>query len=122
MTSLDTGVNFTFSLFEEVPMEAFQTLFIIEQSAVIIKRVNPHYTFYGTDMEEREDTTLSWSAYKSLGVDDPVYNIIYATPVGGMFMQGNFSCLYQDYEEWEMAAHQVMMSIKDRTKEKERKL
>lgn len=115
-TSLDTTVNFTFSLLDS----AFEKAFIPEvlnQFKNILQKVNPAFIFYeqGVDVERK----LGWFDFKSYGIDEQIYNIMYVTPVDGKLMHGIFNCQYRDIMEWKEAAKQVIFSVRDCTKDQE---
>nr|WP_317358984.1 hypothetical protein [uncultured Tyzzerella sp.] len=111
-TSLDTSVNFCFSLLP-LPIKNEQTKEAIKQFKTIIKRVNPAYIFYDLKEEQIGDKTVSWFDFKSYGVDFPMYNIMYIIPIRNKVMQGVFNCLYKDIDEWKEYAMQVIKSIKE---------
>lgn len=114
-TSLDTTVNFTFSLFSQ-EFEEKHIKSAIEQFREIIRKVNPAFLFY--DLIIEEEKKLGWFDFKSYGLDEQIYNIMYVTPVEGKMLHGIFNCMYRDVMEWKTAVRQIMMSIVDCTKEK----
>ena len=118
-TSIDTSTNFCFSLLS-MPIKNEQTKDAAKQFKTILKRVNPSYIFFDLKEEkigEKEEKTISWFDFKSYGVDFPMYNIMYVTPIKNKVMHGVFNCLYKDIEEWKEYAFQVIKSIKERTEE-----
>lgn len=114
-TSLDTTVNFTFSLynvdFGEKYIEA-----ALEQFRGIIRKVNPAFIFYELVVEKDKD--IGWFDFKSYGLDSQIYNIMYVKPIEGKLMHGIFNCMYRDVLDWKNAAHQIMLSVTDCTKER----
>lgn len=116
MTSLDTSTNFNFSIMKP-DIEKDDTLYCAEQMKQMLKKVNPAISFYDIEEIDREDSKLSWFDYKSYTIDEPLYNIMYVTPIGGKVMHGIFNCLYRNREEWKPAALQVLSSIWDTSKE-----
>lgn len=111
-TSLDTSVNFCFSLLP-LPITNEQTKDAIKQFKTVIKRVNPAYIFYDLKEEQICDKTVSWFDFKSYGIDFPMYNIMYITPIKNKLMQGVFNCLYKDIDEWKEYVFQAIKSIKE---------
>lgn len=119
MTSLDVTTNFNFSLLPQEIAED-QTLNCVEQMKLMIKKLNPAIAFYEMEEMDRENNKLSWFDYKSYTIDEPLYNIMYVTPIDGKVMHGIFNCLYRNMEEWKQAALQVIASIWDTAKENRR--
>lgn len=118
-TSLDTSVNFCFSLLQ-MPIKNEQTIEAVKQFKTILKRVNPAYVFFDLKQEkigENEEKTVSWFDFKSYGIDFPMYNIMYVVPIKNKVMHGIFNCLYKDVEEWKEYAFQVIKSIKENIEE-----
>ena len=98
-TSLDTSVNFGFSLLP-LPIRNEQTKNAIKQFKTVLKKVNPSYVFYDLKEEKIGKKTISWFDFKSYGVDFPMYNIMYIIPIRNKVMYGIFNCLYKDIEKW----------------------
>lgn len=119
MTSLDITTNFNFSLLPQ-EMENDQTFNCVEQMKQMIKKLNPAVAFYDMQEIDREKGKLSWFDYKSYTIDEPLYNIMYVTPIDGKVMHGIFNCLYRYKEDWKEAALQVIASIWDTAKENRR--
>ncbi|MCH5258671.1 MAG: hypothetical protein J1F18_02900 [Lachnospiraceae bacterium] len=112
----NASVNFTFSLYE-TPLNENQIENALEQFREIILRVNPAFIFY--DFVISEEKNLGWFDFKSYGLDEQMYNVMYITPIEGKLMHGIFNCMYKDILEWKDAVQQVMLSIVDLTQEKE---
>lgn len=117
-TSLDTAVNFTFSLFNQ-ELEESQVGRGIEQCREIIRKVNPAFLYY--DLVVEEEKNIGWFDFKSYGLDEPIYNVMYITPIEGKMMHGIFNCRYRDIMDWKPVVHQVLMSIEDCSQNKRRK-
>lgn len=116
-TSLDTSVNFGFSLLP-LPIRNEQTKDAIKQFKTVLKRVNPAYVFYDFKEEKIGEKTISWFDFKSYGVDFPMYNIMYIIPIRNKVMHGIFNCLYKDVDEWKEYALQSIKTIKEIEEEK----
>ena len=118
-TSLDTSVNFTFSLVpQEVRPEQLRSL--VSQLKAVIQRMNPANTFY--DMKEEQTASqipICWFDYKGFAIDEQVYYIMFALPwKDKQLIHGTFNCKYSDMNEWKEAARQAILSIE--AKEEER--
>lgn len=87
------------------------------QFKAVIRKVNPAFIFY--DFVVESDKALGWFDFKSYGLDEQIYNVMYLLPVEGKLMHGIFNCLYRDILEWKEAVHQIMMSVTDLTQKKE---
>lgn len=114
-TSLDTTVNFTFSLFNQ-KFETSQVRHGIEQCREIIRKVNPAFLYY--DLVVEDEKSIGWFDFKSYGLDEQIYNVMYVTPVEGKMLHGIFNCRYRDVMDWKHVVHQVLMSIEDCSKNK----
>lgn len=112
----DTSVNFTFSLYD-ITFNERQIESALSQFQGIIHKVNPAFIFY--DFVISEEKNLGWFDFKSYGLDEQMYNVMYITPIEGKLMHGIFNCMYRDILEWKDAVQQVMLSIVDLTQEKE---
>ncbi len=118
-TSLDTSVNFGFSLLP-LPIRNEQTKNAIKQFKIVLKKVNPSYVFYDLKEEKIGKKTISWFDFKSYGVDFPMYNIMYIIPIRNKVMYGIFNCLYKDIDEWKDYAFQVIKTIKENEEENQK--
>lgn len=113
-TSLDTTVNFTFSLYGiELPEEEIDST--IHQFKNLIQKVNPACVF--DEIVTEKEQGVGWFDFKSFGVDEQIYNIMYVKPIGGRLLHGVFNCMYRDMAEWKDAAIQVIYSVRDLTEE-----
>ena len=85
-TSLDTTVNFTFSVYpQDVPLD--QVKRVAEQMKAMLKKVNP--------------------------ANDQIYTIMYLLAAEkGKILHGTFSCRFDSMNEWNRAAIQVIQSVK----------
>ena len=118
-TSLDTSVNFGFSLLP-LPIRNEQTKDAIKQFKIVLKKVNPSYVFYDLKEEKIGKKTISWFDFKSYGIDFPMYNIMYIIPIRNKVMHGIFNCLYKDIDEWKDYAFQVIKTIKENEEENQK--
>lgn len=111
-TSLDTGVNFTFSSID-MQLKGEQLSMAAKQMKQIIQKLNPANLFY----EEKPDTTdcgnaVSWFDYLSHAIDEQVYNLMYLLPLTeNMVLHGCFNCKHDLKEEWKPIVLLVMKSI-----------
>ena len=113
-TSLDTTVNFTFSLYGiELPEEEIDST--VHQFKNLIQKVNPACVF--DEIVTEKEQGVGWFDFKSFGVDEQIYNIMYVKPIGGRLLHGVFNCMYRDMAEWKDAAIQVIYSVRDLTEE-----
>ena len=111
-TSLDTTVNFTFSVYpQDVPLD--QVKRVAEQMKAMLKKVSPANIFYDLQAEVAENRALCWFNYKSYAIDDQIYTIMYLLAAEkGKILHGTFSCRFDSMNEWNRAAIQVIQSVK----------
>lgn len=74
-TSLDTEVNFIFSLFP-APLSGEEAAPTARQAADALKKVNPAFQFYDRETEPLGNSQIAWFDYKTYGLDDQLYNIM----------------------------------------------
>ncbi len=113
-TSLDTEVNFTFSLFP-VPLAGEEAAPAVRQAADALKKVNPAIQFYDRESEPLGSSEIAWFDYKTYGLDDQLYNLMAVTPIGGKLFHIGFNCRFRLMNEWKPAAHQALLSVRDLT-------
>lgn len=59
--------------------------------------------------------TAGWFDFKSHGVDENIYNIMYCLPIGGKAMHGVFDCPITAAELWKPCVLEVIRLMKDLT-------
>jgi hypothetical protein len=116
LTSEDSTVNFTLK-YVDVPVREEELLPATGQLRAVMGRLNPSNLFFESDTLEREDGMAVWFDYKSYALDDAMYNFMYLTDIDGHLLQGACNCPFAIYKEWKEIARQVVMSVRDRTKE-----
>lgn len=109
-TSLDMSVNFTFTDLgisgndEDTRLAAG----LIKQ---IIRNANPGYEFFEENEDIEKEVIINRFDFKSYGIDDEAYNIMYLASTGNILIQGTFNCLYRDRIEWKRAALEVIKTV-----------
>ena len=101
-TSLDTTINFTFSLYG-IELQEEEIDSTIHQFKNLIQKVNPACVFDEIVAEKDRGGIC--------------HNIMYVKPIGGKLLHGVFNCMYRDIAEWKSAALQVIYSVRDLTEE-----
>ena len=114
--SIDTSVNFTFNYVQDLEPESDMRL-AVGFIKHIIKNYHSDYVFYNESEEVEKDVIINWFDFKSFGIDDPAYNIMYLANIENKLLQGTFSCLYSEKDEWKRVALEVIKSVKRYEKE-----
>ena len=114
--SIDTSVNFTFNYIQDLEPESDMRL-AVGFIKHIIKSYHSDYVFYSESEEVEKDVIINWFDFKSFGIDDPAYNIMYLANIENKLLQGTFSCLYSEKDEWKRVALEVIKSVKRYEKE-----
>jgi hypothetical protein len=114
--SIDTSVNFTFNYIQDLEPESDMRL-AVGFIKHIIKSYHSDYVFYSESEEVEKDVIINWFDFKSFGIDDPAYNIMYLANIENKLLQGTFSCLYNEKDEWKRVALEVIKSVKRYEKE-----
>lgn len=110
-TSLDTSVNFTFTLTAE-SLAPNQTKSVMNSMQIALQRLNPSILFFDRKQEQIGENTFYWFDYKSYAIDDQLYNIMFGVSICGHFLHCGFNCRFREKDEWKDAAVQVIKSIK----------
>ena len=111
-TSPDTRVNYCFSHFPNEKLLPDQTLAVVEQMKLISKRVNPSLQFMKVESLENTYFSTSWYDFISNTIDGQLYNIVFLASVKDTLLHGLFNCPYDDHEEWQPVALQMISAIK----------
>ena len=109
-TSLDMSVNFTFTDLGISGNDEDTRLAtgLIKQ---IIRNANPGYEFFEENEDIEKEVIINRFDFKSYGIDDEAYNIMYLASTGNSLIQGTFNCLYRDRIEWKRAALEVIKTV-----------
>ena len=117
-TSLDGSVNFSFNLLVTSPCERDMS-YAINMLKTMIKNMNPAYAFFeDKTIESVAGNSISLIQFKSYGIDEVAYNILYMVSIDKYIIQGAFNCRYNDMEEWKRAAFEVIKTINLEEKKK----
>lgn len=115
-TSLDGSVNFSFNLLVTAPDKKDMN-YAISMLKTMIKNMNPAYIFFeDKKIESVTEDSISLIQFKSYGIDEAAYNILYLLSIDKYIIQGAFNCRYNDMEEWKRAAVEVIRTITLETK------
>ena len=110
-TNADTSVNMSISYHEFETSNEY-----IEKEAAsmkaVLKKSNPAMEFYEEGVEELPDFRLAWFGFKSFGLDQEMFNIMFVAAPEGKMLHGVFNCLFSDYKSWEKVALQMIRSIR----------
>lgn len=83
----------------------------------MIKNMNSAYIFFeDKKIESVTEDSISLIQFKSYGIDEAAYNILYLLSIDKYIIQGVFNCRYNDMEEWKRAAVEVIRTITLETK------
>lgn len=107
-------INFTFSLLEE-KLENNQVEKVKDGLVLILKRAYPANIFYENKIEKKKDKIIGWFDFKSHGIDQKLYNLMYLLPIEGKFLHGIFNCPLSEVDLWKPVVLQVIHSIEDLT-------
>lgn len=111
-TNLDGSVNFSFNLLVTSLGEKDMS-YAINMLKTMIKNMNPAYIFFeDKTIESISGNSISLIQFKSYGIDEAAYNIIYLVSIDKYIIQGAFNCQYNDMDEWKRAALEIIKSIK----------
>ena len=109
-TSLDMSVNFTFTDLG-ISGNDEDTRLAVGLIKQIIRNANPGYEFFEENEDVEKEVIINRFDFKSYGIDDEAYNIMYLASTGNSLIQGTFNCLYRDRIEWKRAALEVIKTV-----------
>ena len=109
-TSLDMSVNFTFTDLG-ISGNDEDTRLAVGLIKQIIRNANPGYEFFEENEDIEKEVIINRFDFKSYGIDDEAYNIMYLASTGNSLIQGTFNCLYRDRIEWKRAALEVIKTV-----------
>lgn len=107
-----TDINFTFSLVEQ-PLTNDKVESITDYVYQVFQTLQPVNDYFEKKMEKVGTLCIGWFDFKSHGIDDTIYNLMYYIPIEGKTLQGIFNCPMCVSELWKPVALQVMKSVKD---------
>ena len=104
-------------LFEEKLSVMMPNEFVIMLPELVdtkyISEKKPAYVFFeDKTIESVAGNSISLIQFKSYGIDEAAYNIIYLISIDKYIIQGAFNCRYDDMDEWKRAAFEMIKSIK----------
>jgi len=116
----DTSVSIGFTLLDlPIPEDALEQE--MNYMRTVLKKTNPAMQFYTSNIETLEQFKISWFDFKSYGIDEELYNIMFVGSIPPSKQQGTkeskalhgvFNCRYADYNEWSKIAVQILKSLK----------
>ena len=112
-----TDINFTFSLVEQ-PLTNDKVESITGYIYQVFQTLQPVNDYFEKKVEHVGALSMGWFDFKSHGIDDTIYNLMFYIPIGGKTLQGIFNCRMSVSELWKPVALQVMQSVKDLSMQK----
>lgn len=111
-TSMDTSVNISMNLYPDISSDGDLEL-AMGVLKRMIKNMNPSNVFYeDINLESNSGDRICMFDFKSYALDDAVYNISYILKIQDDLLQGTFSCIHYDMDEWKRAAVEMIKSIR----------
>jgi len=116
-TSLDTRVNYCINYFPKERLLPNQTLQVAQQVRTLAQHANPALQF--SELEKMENTHFAtyWYDFKSFTLDGQLYNIAFFCSVYEALMHGLFNCPYEEKQEWQPIAFQMIEAVGKYTEE-----
>lgn len=110
------SVNFTFQLLP-VAVPKGKVSQLRDQMKKAVKQLQPANVFFEADQLQTDTLELAWFAYKSHGIDEKIYNVMYFMPMGEQVLHGVFNCPMAEGDVWRPIVMEVMKSMECRGKE-----
>lgn len=111
-SNAEGDVNFTFNLLP-VPIPKGKGGEFRDQMSQAIKRFQPSNVFFETKEWEQEENQMeaAWFDYKSHGIDEKLYNLVYFIPIGEKVLHGVFNCSMTKAKLWKPVVEKIIESI-----------
>lgn len=104
------SINFTFELLSaSVPTDKIEQL--RNQMKNVIKRFQPANVFFEKGEMQINTIETAWFDYKSHGIDQKLYNLMYFMPLDEQVLHGVFNCPMDMGKDWRPVVFEVMKSI-----------
>lgn len=104
------SVNFTFELLSaSVPTDKIGQL--RNQMKNVIKRFQPANVFFEQGEMQINAIDTAWFDYKSHGIDQKLYNLMYFMSLKDQVLHGVFNCPMDVGKDWRPVVFEVMKSI-----------
>ena len=114
LTSLDGRTNFAFNLFTETPVPAEDVDKLAKKMKTMLQHSNPSLVFEWEESGVLSDSRLvEMFDYRSYGVDEKLYNMMCFASFPCGILHGIFNCLESEAEQWQGAAWQVFLSLRE---------
>lgn len=114
LTSLDGRTNFAFNLFTETSVPAEDVDKLAKKMKTMLQHSNPSLVFEWEESGVLSDSRLvEMFDYRSYGVDEKLYNMMCFASFPCGILHGIFNCLESEAEQWQGAAWQVFLSLRE---------
>ena len=108
--NVESDINFTFKLLE-FPHAEQNLEQIIHYFYQVIQKTQPANVFYEKDFLPIMGKKLGWFDFKSHGIDQKLYNLMYVIPIKDKLLHGIFNCPYAKSKVWKSVALSVISSL-----------
>lgn len=113
----DVNIMFTYS---DVDLDKSMVEEFTSQVLSCTKKVQPSYVFFEKKTINENDKVIGWFDFKCNTLDEKLYNLLSYYSIEGKMLQVGFSCKYADARNWKPIALQIIDSLEDNLKNKER--
>lgn len=110
-SSEDGSTAITLNIIDS-PLDEEHVKELTDGMKAVIRKLNPTYVFYDEGILKVDSKNIGYFEFKSIAIDDSLYNLMLFLEFEGKTLMGTFSCLYKDYEDWRDIAYQMVNSIR----------
>ena len=71
----------------------------------------PQNVFYNRELIKFNDIEVYWFDYKSFAIDIDLYNILFMFKIKNDLILGNFNCIFDKFEDWNLAMLKMLETI-----------
>lgn len=77
----------------------------------IIFNLFPQNVFYDEALIKLKNRDIYWFDYKSFAIDIDLYNILFMFKIKNDLILGNFNCIFDKFEDWNLAILKILKTI-----------
>lgn len=78
----------------------------------MLRKMSPSNVFYEQQLEDVRGKKIGYFDFKSPGMDEALYQLMFYLELSGETLMGSFNCSYRQHKEWRDVAVQIVRSIR----------
>lgn len=78
----------------------------------MLRKMSPSNVFYEQNVEDVRGKKIGYFDFKSPGMDEALYQLMFYLELSGETLMGSFNCSYRQHKDWREIAVQIVRSIR----------